>query len=298
MFLRAGLIVALIFLTSLTFASPQLTENEQENQISIGEVHSYPLSLKEGEFVSILVSETGQDVIVSLLSPENLKLMEVNLSEGTAGFERLFFVAQSSGNYQIEISPTQNKIYDPQIISLPDQQQCSYKIRIELRRPAEQNDLLRALTLAQLTSAEDMHSDSLENQVNGSVVGFMNALRLSEESNDRYLEAKCHWKLAEIYYLLSQPVESIYYAEQALEIYRSIGNKKGIAEALNITGLGYDLIGEFKKGLQFCEQSYKLREEIDDIHGQAESLHNIGVSYYRIGEIGKALENFNRIVPM
>jgi CHAT domain-containing protein/tetratricopeptide (TPR) repeat protein len=281
------------------FATTSLNEvSGHEQQITIGDIHTYSLPMNEGEFVSILISESRQDITVSLFTPENIPLIEINLSEGAPGFERLLFVSPAAAEYLLQIQPSASKIYDPQIVTLKIQEQCSYLITNEIQRPAEPNDILRATALAQIISANVMHLEPSENQLYESIIRFMNAAQLSKESGDLYLEGKSFWKLAETYHFLSQSSESIDYASQALQIFRTLGDQKGIAETLNTMGVGYEYIGEYKKALDLYQQSLELRQEIGDIRGEAEALHNIGVYYYRTGDLSKALEYYDRIIPL
>ncbi len=270
----------------------------REQQITIGETHTYSFNMNEKDFVSIAFSESRLDVTVSLFSPEKIQLMELNLSEGTAGMERILFVSSSAGEYSIQVELSASKIFDPQIVALKIQDHCSYVITLEAQRPAEANDILRGAALAQLTSAGVMLLEPTENQLHESIIKLTNSAQLSQTSGDLYLEGKSLWKLAETYHYLSKSSESISYASQALQIFQSLNDSKGIAEALNTMGIGYEFIGEYKKALELYQQSLKLRQEIGDVRGEAESIHNIGVYYYRTGDLTKALEYYDRSVPL
>ncbi len=86
--------------------------------------------------------------------------------------------------------------------------------------------------------------------------------------------------------------------EEALPLYRAVGDKLG--EAVTLLGIGrvYDALGEKQKALEFYNQSLPLRRATGDKAGEATTLNNIGLVYDALGEKQKALEFYNQSLPL
>ncbi len=86
--------------------------------------------------------------------------------------------------------------------------------------------------------------------------------------------------------------------EEALPLYRAVGDKK--AEAVTLLGIGavYDAIGEKQKALEFYNQSLPLTRATGDKAGEAVTLNNIGAVYNALGQKQKALEFYNQSLPL
>ncbi len=87
-------------------------------------------------------------------------------------------------------------------------------------------------------------------------------------------------------------------SEEALPLFRTLGDKSGEAQALNTLGYIFFSLGQTQKGLELSEQALAIRSATGDQLGQAESLANIGVGYAFLGDRRKALEYYSRALPL
>jgi signal transduction histidine kinase len=78
---------------------------------------------------------------------------------------------------------------------------------------------------------------------------------------------------------------------QALQLFTSTGNQRGISSCHNNAGLIYRLQGNYAESLKSHLQALKVREEINDKGGIAMSYSNIGMIYYWQGNYTGALES-------
>ncbi|MCI0417455.1 tetratricopeptide repeat protein, partial [bacterium] len=297
-FLRTVIILSFLVSRALFASAPLETIAGKDRQIESGEIHSYLLPLRAGEFVSLLIYETSIDVTAFLYSPEGLRILQVNLNAGIGGQERILFVTPVSGDYRVEITPTLTEIIDPLSFGGPKLRFCSYKIAVESQRQTNETDLFQAAALSEIVFAEANYPETSELQINESIKRLFNAIHWSKQAEDGFFQARALWKLAELYQLLSRSAESIHFANEALQIYEELNLRKGIAETLNSMGAAYENIGEYKKGLKLYEESLQIWKEVGDRHGEALALHNIGLHYYRTGDLGKALDYYDRILPL
>ncbi|MDF2453160.1 MAG: protein serine/threonine phosphatase [Bacteroidota bacterium] len=87
---------------------------------------------------------------------------------------------------------------------------------------------------------------------------------------------------------------AISYSKQAETLATKLNFKKGLAKALNASGVIYEIQGSYPKALDYYLRSLKIREEIGDKKGIANSLNNIGIIYYYQRDYPKALNNYSR----
>ncbi len=86
--------------------------------------------------------------------------------------------------------------------------------------------------------------------------------------------------------------------EEALSLYRSVGDKAREAVTLNNIGGVYSDLGQKQKALDYYNQSLPLRRAVGDKAGEARTLNNIGLVYDDLGQKQKALDYYNQSLPL
>jgi CHAT domain-containing protein/Flp pilus assembly protein TadD len=86
--------------------------------------------------------------------------------------------------------------------------------------------------------------------------------------------------------------------EEALPLYRAVGDSRSEAFTLGYIGYIYDALGEKQKALEFYNQSLPLSHATGDKAGEAVTLNNIGKVYSDLGQKQKALEFYNQSLPL
>jgi serine/threonine protein kinase/tetratricopeptide (TPR) repeat protein len=82
--------------------------------------------------------------------------------------------------------------------------------------------------------------------------------------------------------------------DEALRLYRDLGNREGEATVLNAIGVVYNRQNDYEKAIEYYRASIKIKEELDDKRGIAASLGNLGLVYEIVGKRDQALEVLNR----
>jgi tetratricopeptide (TPR) repeat protein len=72
--------------------------------------------------------------------------------------------------------------------------------------------------------------------------------------------------------------------EEALPLYRAVGDKKQEAVTLNNIGGVYDALGQKQKALDYYNQSLPLSRAVGDKKQEAVTLNNIGGVYDALGQ--------------
>ena len=86
--------------------------------------------------------------------------------------------------------------------------------------------------------------------------------------------------------------------EEALLLWRAIGDRTGEAVTLYHIGYVYGSLDEKQKALNYFNQALPVFRATGDRDGEAAKLNNIGLVYYSLGEKQKALDYFNQALPL
>ncbi|MEL7034502.1 MAG: tetratricopeptide repeat protein [Cyanobacteria bacterium J06592_8] len=130
------------------------------------------------------------------------------------------------------------------------------------------------------------------------------AITVYRETGDRQAEADLlRDQIAGIYfYRLKDADTGFKTLNQALKIYREIGEPKEVARTLSRIGLAYLNLAEDEpknqltyqqNALEYYSKAIFFYREVNDFSGEVYSLRQIGKIYYELGNKEKALEAFN-----
>ncbi|MEH2454852.1 CHAT domain-containing protein, partial [Nostoc sp.] len=127
---------------------------------------------------------------------------------------------------------------------------------------------------------------------------YNQALPIFRAVGDRSGEALTLNNIGLVYDNLGQKQKALEFYNQALPISRAVGDRSGEALTLNNIGVVYDNLGQKQKALEFYNQALPLRRAVGDRSGEALTLNNIGVVYSKLGQKQKALEFYNQALPI
>jgi predicted ATPase/DNA-binding XRE family transcriptional regulator len=78
-------------------------------------------------------------------------------------------------------------------------------------------------------------------------------------------------------------------AEEALRLYRSLGDLNGVASSLNVLALVARLTGDVARAIALHEESLALARELGDGHGIGRALSNLGLLANEVGNYTRAV---------
>src|SRR5262245_4878639 len=81
--------------------------------------------------------------------------------------------------------------------------------------------------------------------------------------------------------------------QEALELYRRAGDRRGEAETLKNIGAVHLSLGELRRALDKFNEALPIRRAIGDRRGESTTLHNIGSIHLSLGETRRALDKYN-----
>lgn len=127
---------------------------------------------------------------------------------------------------------------------------------------------------------------------------YEEALPLWREVGDKRREAYALAALGDTYFFLGETIRAADYYSQQLPLWRDIGDVLNEAVTLNNIGFVYWRMSEFQKALESLFQALPLRRQAGDRRGEANTLNNIGLIYQDLGNFAKASEFYNEALPL
>lgn len=225
-----------------------------ERELAGGEAHTYRITLTSGQYLKVVVEQKGIDVVVRLIGPTGEMITEVDGPNGPEGQEPVSAIAETSGEYRIEIR------------SLDKEAALGrYEIKLEAWREATPQDIEK----------------------------LNEALLLWRVLGDREAEADTLDDIGLAYYDSAEP-KALEYHHQTLQIWRSLGDHlDSVAVTLNNIGNAYQGVGETQKALEHYEEALKLIQNPESHFikfTKVVVLNNASTAYMRLGEQKKPLD--------
>lgn len=122
------------------------------------------------------------------------------------------------------------------------------------------------------------------------------ALALSEQLNDRALQAQAHYTLASIW---PDGRRALEHARRALDLYRGLDQPIAQANALNAVGWYAALLGDHDDtAREHCQAALALYEHHQDVNGQAQTRDSLGYIEHHSGHHHDAVQHYRRAISL
>jgi len=127
---------------------------------------------------------------------------------------------------------------------------------------------------------------------------YQEALSLYRSLGDHVGEANALGRLGEVYFDIGETKGALDNLSQELVLRRAAGDRGREAHALISIGLVYNHLGEKQKALDYFNQALLLSRSVGDRIEETNVHINIGWVYYSTLELTKALYNFNQALSL
>ena len=289
-----------------------------ERDLAGGEIHTYQLTLSQGQFVRAVFEQRGVDVVVTLKDAAGAQLLRIDHPVGSWGPEPVFFEVAQGGVYVIEVRPRQS-----------DAPPGRYSFSFENRYPtaADRTRFPAERTFAQATQLlqQDRTTEGLDKfkeaqrafravqdgrgerlaltmlgavaattgDAQGSLNYLTDALALARADGDHTAEATLLGQIALVYHSLGDHEHALENFQQSLAVSQSTGDNRAAAYTLVRVGLIYEARNERPRAIETLQQALPLFRLAADKRGEAYTLNNLGVLYDRANEHGPAHEYYD-----
>jgi CHAT domain-containing protein len=127
---------------------------------------------------------------------------------------------------------------------------------------------------------------------------YEEALPLWRRIGDRRGEALTLVSMGMAYYSLGERQKAVDFLTQALSLHRAAGDREDEATTLYFIGDSYQSLGENQKAIDFYAQALPLARAIGSSRGEALTLGRIASTYFSLGEWRKAIDFYNQSLPL
>jgi CHAT domain-containing protein/Tfp pilus assembly protein PilF len=245
--------------------------------------HRFLITLVKGQYMHVLVEQKGVDVVVSLMGQNRVKLIEVDNPNGMFGPESIYFVADASGAYEVEVSST-NK-WRPG---------GSYRISVEEQDAPSEADLSRVRAARAFAEGQRLRFQTEAEARRAAISKYEEARSLWKALGETYEEAYTLCNTGRTYKSLGQLPAALENLNGALALLKAVSDKHGQVFMLNEIGASKRDFATPAQALEYYEQALTLLHELDvpDLWEQAYLLNNKGYAYARMGQHREALEYY------
>ncbi|HLG14862.1 MAG TPA: CHAT domain-containing tetratricopeptide repeat protein [Blastocatellia bacterium] len=303
-----------------------------EREMKGDESHTYQIALEAGRYLTVVVDQRGIDLVVRLIAPDGKQLMEMDSPNGTQGPERLEYISESRGNYQVRVSSLEKDAapgrYEIRIVELRLATEADHALH-EASKLSSEAEILReagkygqALSLAERSLAirEKVlgadHVDIAQSVNNVAALYkekgdyaraeplYQRALTMTEKALgpdhpavDRYVN-----NLAVLYYTRGDyaKAEPLYRRSLAISE-KAVGpDHPDVATSLNNLALLYKTKGDYERAEPLYRRALAIDEKAlgPDHPLVATFLDNLGVVYDRKGDYARAEPLYQRALAI
>jgi len=132
----------------------------------------------------------------------------------------------------------------------------------------------------------------------GSLDPLNRAYTLSIQMDNQEQKAASLHFMAVAYGMLSKPEETLRYEDEALAIWRRVGQKRGLALSLNQMANAQASLGKTKDALANFQEALQVRRDIGDKRGLGDSLIDLGNFYDDRGDHDQALKMYKEALQL
>ena len=296
-----------------------------ERELKGGERHSYRVALARGQFMRAVVEQRGINLVFTLSGPDGNLLAEVNNSHIPQGAESLFHVAESSGDYRLEMRAWERDApaghYEVRVAEVREatvqdrtraaaERLCEEARRLQTQGPlaelwrARNEKLEAALPLWRAAGDGQGEAETL------ALIGWNHyrmadypkasealeqALPLRRAAGDRSGEGDLIYRLGIVHLHWGDRQKALEQFNGALALYRAAGNKQGEADVFSSFGWFYwSWEEEYQKALESFSRCLALSRSVGYRPGEGGALYGLGLVYWGLGEYQKSLEAYGK----
>lgn len=313
-------------LSGSIFATTQdpavLTINQsQDREIKGDEVHSFSITLGLNQLARLLVQRHGIDLVISVISPDSSLAAKF---ENPSGPESPIFgliKAETSGNYTVEVRPARKwlpqgsyeiQLQEVQLPSLRDEKKLLAQRKVfEGRRQQslDTSDGWRAAlasyeeSLTFWREAADAFEEANTLQLIARTYRSLGDLKQAEAYLNSALEIRLTdppgraytlLDLADAYYSLKSPRDSLPKYEEVLGIFKETNNRRGQALVLAQIGLVHMRLFDWQRAQKILESALEFERSSGNVYEETRVLNALGGVFDNQLQPEKALEYYKR----
>lgn len=252
------------------------------------EKHIYQITLSANQYVNAAIDQRGVDVVARIFAADGKLIADVDLETLAEGTEKIELVAETAGNYRIEIKPSLPKVFTGK-----------YTIRLSEAHDATANEKL-------LDQARRQYYEALRLGEDGKFEQALEFASRALEIREKILSLN-HTDVTASVLLLGRLyvgkrdfVAAEKFSQRAAEAFEKNSGKESLnySDALHVLARLRLFQGKNTEAQQIAEQSLAIREKAAGSNGlaAANSLFVLATIYQSANNYPEAEKNFLKVL--
>lgn len=298
---RITLIVLTISLCQISGRTDLSSSNTQPGGVSDGQESSYrdaPVLALGERIDQVLPAGERHSYKITLNSGQYLRLLitpsgtELGTTLYAPDGQRLSqFTCRQRGPTPVSAIAEVSGTYRLEVRSLEeDPVPGRYEVRVEEVRPATALDIHRIAAEHAFANAQELRNEWKAESSRKAIGRYKDALQYWRTAGERLLEATSLRNIGETYHLLGESRTALNFYEQALMLSKRAKDSNGETETLNGISDVYLHLGDNQKAMEYCTKALNLSRAHGDLQGEAQSLSCTGEAHYYTGDLRRSLE--------
>jgi tetratricopeptide (TPR) repeat protein len=155
---------------------------------------------------------------------------------------------------------------------------------------------------SQNAEAEKLYQQATQQYRDGryreAIQTYQQALVIYRKIGDRSSQGATLHKIGATYARLGEYPEALNFYQQALIIRQEIGNQASVGSTLNSMGAIYHQQGNYNQALEFYQQALAIHQKVGDKVKEGRTLNNLGLLYDNLGQYAKAIEFYKQALAI
>ncbi|MBI1765854.1 MAG: tetratricopeptide repeat protein [Acidobacteria bacterium] len=269
-----------------------------EGTLTAGQTQTYRLKLKANYFVSLAVEPQTSPLSIAVLAPTGERLIETKRKSGEKAAQPVSFIADSAGEYMLELHSTENEIGEGAKQAAGKETKAAYHLAIAERRAATAADRTRLAADRLLREAKQLRADKKPEALPSAREKLLAALKLRHEAQERAGEAVVLHELGEVASELKEFKEALDYFQQELKLRQELNDRKGSADATEAMGEVHNANGQFRAAIPVLTQAKTLFHELGESKEEGITTTNIAIAHFQLREYQQANEAYEQALPL
>jgi CHAT domain-containing protein/tetratricopeptide (TPR) repeat protein len=261
-------------------ANQQITRDLRGN-----ESHTYPITLKAGEFFQAALEQEGIDIRITVLDTAQVPLTEIDCRPRQP--TPISIIADRAGAYNLKVTAADE-----------GELQGRYSLGIVEMRPATPNDQDRIDAERTLAEADRLAKTEQAGSSSMAISKYEEASRLAESAGDLRANAYSLRRIGDVSQSLGRFENALKSYEQALAANKQASDRRGEGTMRNQISSIHITLGQNDKARKQCLEALKLSQATRDRAVEAEALNNLGEIHNWSGELQTALSLYERALSI
>jgi CHAT domain-containing protein/tetratricopeptide (TPR) repeat protein len=173
-----------------------------------------------------------------------------------------------------------------------------YQAKIVDLRSATQDDRLRIAVQKTFADGVQLRSNATKESWTSAIRKFEEALPMYRKLGDKAGEGATLNVIGRCYEDLGDNSKALEHYMKALPIFQSTGDKAGEGQTWFNLGAIYDATDANEKAVDAFTRSVAIEREVGDKASEALALNSLGMLYEELGDIPKALDHYEKALPL